>query len=56
VCFDDYSEAAIYQRTDLAPGDEIAGPAIIEEFGATVPLHPGFRARVDSYGNLVVTK
>lgn len=56
VCFDDYVTTAIYQRTDLAPGDEIAGPAIIEEFGATVPLHPGFRARVDSHGNLVVTK
>jgi N-methylhydantoinase A len=57
VCFDDaYVATAIYQRDDLAPGDEIAGPAIIEEFGATVPLHPGFRARVDSYGNLVVTR
>jgi N-methylhydantoinase A len=56
VCFDDYLESAIHQRTDLEPGDEIAGPAIIEEFGATVPLHPGFRARVDRYGNLVVTK
>jgi N-methylhydantoinase A len=56
VCFDDYVTTTIYQRTDLAPGHEIAGPAIIEEFGATVPLHPGFRARVDSYGNLVVTK
>lgn len=57
VCFDDdYVATAIHQRADLAPGDEIAGPAIIEEFGATVPLHPGFRARVDSYGNLVVTR
>jgi len=56
VCFDDYVETAIYQRGDLAPGDEIAGPAVIEEFGATVPLHPGFRACVDAFGNLVVTK
>jgi N-methylhydantoinase A len=56
VCFEEYVETAIYQRPDLAPGDEIAGPAIIEEFGATVPLHPGFHARVDTYGNLVVTK
>jgi N-methylhydantoinase A len=56
VCFDDYEATAIYQRTDLAPGDEIAGPAIIEEFGATVPIHPGFHARVGSYGNLVVTR
>lgn len=56
VYFDEYVVAAVHQRTDLAPGDEIAGPAIIEEFGATVPIHPGFRARVDSYGNLVVAR
>jgi N-methylhydantoinase A len=56
VGFDDYVDAAIHQRDDLAPGDEIAGPAVIEEFGATVPIHPGFRARVDRFGNLVVTR
>jgi N-methylhydantoinase A len=56
VCFDEYVDAAIYQRSDLAPGVEIVGPAIIEEFGATVPIHPGFCARVDVFGNLVVTR
>jgi N-methylhydantoinase A len=56
VCFDEYVEASIYPRTELAPGDKIAGPAIIEEFGATVPIHPGFCARVDTFGNLVVTR
>ena len=54
VCFDgeSYVAAAIHQRTDLAAGDEIDGPAIIEEFGSTVPVHPGFTARVDRFGNL----
>jgi N-methylhydantoinase A len=56
VCFDDYVDSTIHQRDDLAPGDEIVGPAVIEEFGATVPVHPGFRVRVDAYGNLVVTR
>jgi len=28
----------------------------VEEYGATVPLHPGFGARVDRFGNLVVTR
>jgi N-methylhydantoinase A len=56
VCFDEYVEASIYRRTELGPGDKIAGPAIIEEFGATVPIHPGFCARVDTFGNLVVTR
>ena len=34
----------------------VAGPAIVEEFGSTVPVHPGFTVRVDAYGNLVITK
>jgi N-methylhydantoinase A len=58
VCFDaerGYLNTPIYTRADLAPGDAVTGPAIIEEFGSTVPLHPGFAARVDGYGNLLVT-
>lgn len=47
---------AIYDRSRLRAGDVINGPAIIEEFGSTVPLHPGYQARVDAYGNIVVTR
>ncbi|MFT4085192.1 MAG: hydantoinase/oxoprolinase family protein [Nocardioides sp.] len=59
VCFDadrGYLETPVFPRPDLVPGQEIAGPAIIEEFGACVPLHPGFVARVDDYLNLIVTR
>ncbi|QKW35267.1 hydantoinase/oxoprolinase family protein [Actinomadura sp. NAK00032] len=56
VHFDTWRETAIYRREKLAPGDTIEGPAVIEEFGSTVPLHPGFTARLDGYGNLVVTR
>jgi N-methylhydantoinase A len=45
-------DAAVFWRPHLLAGDELAGPAIIEEFGATVPVHPGFVARVDELGNL----
>ena len=45
-------DAAIYWRPALLAGDEVAGPAIVEEFGATVPVHPGYVARVDQLGNL----
>ncbi|WP_324278552.1 hypothetical protein [Blastococcus brunescens] len=45
-----------YDRPALAPGDVVSGPAIIEEFGSTVPVHPGFAATVDAYGNLLLTK
>ncbi len=47
-------DTAIFWRSALAAGDEVAGPAIIEEYGATIPLHPGFAARVDGFGNLLV--
>ena len=58
VCFDGetVAETAVYWRPDLAPGDQVDGPAIVEEFGSTVPLHPGFCGRVDPFGNLVVTR
>jgi len=59
VCFDaadGYVDTGVWWRPDLHAGDEIQGPAIIEEFGSTVPVHPGFRVRVDSLGNLVITR
>ncbi len=59
VCFepaDGYVDTPVHQRADLAPGTVVAGPAVLEEFGSTVPLHPGFTARVDEHLNLVVTR
>ncbi|WP_372729429.1 hydantoinase/oxoprolinase family protein [Nocardioides sp.] len=59
VCFDPavgYVNTPVLWRDDLAPGTEISGPAIIEEFGSTVPLHPGFAARIDDFGNIIVTR
>jgi N-methylhydantoinase A len=56
VAFDgDRRETPIYAREQLLADDVIAGPAIVEEFGSTVPIHPGFTARVDGLANLVVT-
>jgi N-methylhydantoinase A len=56
VFFDEWVEAPLHWRPDLAPGDVVVGPAIIEEFGSTVPVHPGFTVRVDAFGNLVITR
>jgi N-methylhydantoinase A len=56
VFFDDWVDTPTYDRPRLAPGDVVAGPAVIEEFGSTVPVHPGFTATVDGYGNLLLTK
>ena len=59
VCFDaedGYVDTPVYWRPDLQAGDEFDGPAVVEEFGSTVPVHPGFTVRVDSIGNLVTTR
>ncbi|MFB4315767.1 hydantoinase/oxoprolinase family protein [Actinomadura sp. 21ATH] len=53
---DDWADTPVYDRARLAPGDTVEGPAVIEEFGSTLPLHPGFRAEVDGHANLVVTR
>ena len=44
------------RRTDLAPGTASTGPAIIEEFGSTVPSTRASTVRVDEYLNLIVTR
>ncbi len=56
VFFDGWMDTPTYDRLDLAPGDVVTGPAIIEEFGSTVPVHPGFAGTVDAYGNLLLTR
>ena len=59
VCFDaeaGYVATNLYDRAKLGAGDEFSGPAIVEEFGSTIPVHPGFAVRVDDFGNLVITK
>lgn len=59
VCFDPaegYIDTPVVQRGTLATGTELVGPVIIEEFGSTVPIHPGFAVRVDDYLNLIVTR
>jgi N-methylhydantoinase A len=59
VCFDPdrgFVDTAVYRRNDLYPGDVVNGPVVVEEYGATVPLHPGFRAAVDRLGNLIVSR
>ncbi len=45
---------AVHDRTALGTGVVIDGPAIVEEFDATTVLHPGYRGRVDRFGNLII--
>jgi len=55
VYFDGWHSAMIYDRTRLGAGDRVDGPAVVQEFGSTVPIHPGFHAVVDDFGNLILT-
>ena len=43
-----------YDREALGPGAVVAGPAIVEQLDSTTVIHPGQRARVDTFGNLVL--
>ncbi len=47
-----WHDAPVLDRYALAPGDEFAGPAIVEEREATTILAPGDRMRVDDALNL----
>ncbi|AUM74628.1 hydantoinase/oxoprolinase family protein [Paracoccus jeotgali] len=45
-------EADIYDGALLEPGMEFDGPAIVEDKGTTVVIHPNNRVTVDGYGDL----
>jgi N-methylhydantoinase A len=44
-----------YRRAALVAGNQITGPALIEEHASTTVLMPGDRLVVDPYGNLLIT-
>ena len=48
-------DAQRYARLELPVGAQVQGPAILEQADTTVWLEPGFDAKVDAMGNLLVT-
>jgi len=50
-----FIDCPAYDRYRLAPGNAIAGPAIVEQIDSTVVLPPRMTAIVDLYQNLVIT-
>ncbi|MEK3916604.1 hydantoinase/oxoprolinase family protein [Paenibacillus sp. FSL H7-0331] len=50
----DYYQTAIYQRSELVPGDRVTGPAIVEQMDSTILLLPGQTMQVDAYRNLLI--
>ncbi|KRB61157.1 5-oxoprolinase [Rhizobium sp. Root708] len=45
-------QATIYDGEKLEPGMNFVGPAIIEDPGTTIVIHPGNRVEVDGFGNI----
>jgi N-methylhydantoinase A len=47
-----FTETSVYDRARLRPGDEVPGPAIVEEPDSTTVCPPPYKIRVDEYLNL----
>ena len=57
VHFDgEWHDTPIYERTQLAPGHVLAGPAIIEQEDSTSVIEPGWTGTVDDAGNITVRR
>ncbi len=51
-----FVDTACYARERLVPGLAFAGPAVVDQADATILVAPGFRARVDASGNLLLER
>jgi N-methylhydantoinase A len=51
-----YQETHVFLGSDLKPGHEVPGPAIIEETFTTIVVYPGWKARVDDAGDYELTR
>jgi len=51
-----WQKVPLYRREALAVGQVVTGPAIITESTGTNSLEPGWRARVDTFGNLILER
>jgi len=51
-----YRQAKVFQRDRLRRGDIVHGPGIVEQEDTTTVVPPGWSARVDHIGNIVITR
>src|SRR5437867_762959 len=47
-------DCPIYLRSGFKSGDQLDGPAVIEEVGATILVYPGDKMQVNEFGHLVI--
>jgi N-methylhydantoinase A len=53
---DETMPAPVYERDRLPGGVAVAGPAIVEEMGATTVVPPGWSARTGTWGELLLER
>ena len=53
-CAGRWQSAQLYERSALAPGAILDGPAIVTQDDTTLLISPGWRAVVDAFGNVVM--
>ena len=51
----EYVDTNIYNRDLIKAGNEVQGPAIIEQMDSTIVVPPGHTARADRYLNLMIS-
>ncbi len=57
VYFDDaYLETPVYDRTELHPGNELSGPAVVVDDDSTVVVQPDHVATIDQYANIEINR
>lgn len=49
-------QTQVYLREGLRPGNELPGPAIVEQLDATTVIPPEWASKVDAWGNLLLEK
>ena len=49
-------DAPLYRRETLAEGFEVRGPALVVDEVSTIVIEPGWRGRIDRFGNLILKR
>ena len=50
------TETTLYERDRLPVGAMLEGPAIVEQFDATIVVPAGWTARLDGFRNLILSR
>ena len=48
-------QVPVFERTSIAEGQRVEGPAIVDEWTTTVVVPPRWNATADGLGNLIIT-